>query len=111
MIKSYSLRRMTEIDFDIELEFLQPEKITQNIAEPDYLILNFTKPGLFIDKNDFTSLAGTDLSIKSGGGRKTETIFAEIPPQLSQNEIVELVEIGEAVAAATTGITITVLLA
>ena len=72
-------------------------------------MLNFTKPGLFIDKTDFTSLADTELRIESED-KITRSIQAEVPPQLSQNEIVELVEIGEVVAVATTSITVTVLL-
>ena len=101
---------MTELDFDIELEFYHPQQITQSISEPDYLTLNFTKPGLFIDKIDFTSLATTDLG-RQGDEEKTLSLKVEVPPQQSHEETVELVEMGNAVAAATTGITITVLLA
>ena len=53
----YNLTRLSESSMDISLNFKQPPKITQIASDPDKLVVNFLRSGIFMDKLDGQQLA------------------------------------------------------
>ena len=73
--------------------------MTTSINNPDELIVTIREGFLFTESIDFTSL------------KANTTLRGPIPPQLTESAMIKLEEIGSTVAAATTTITIGVIIA
>ena len=97
-IRNFTLESITSKTIGIQLNFKMPPKITNNIAEPDELKIKFIEGAIFVDRQSFSQL------------QQNMTIAYTIPPQINQDEAIELKNLGENVAGAMTTITITVLL-
>ena len=54
--------------------------LTENIGEPDKLNLNFAKPGLFVDRKDFTVLHGDSGEIRVIREELSIVETVQIPP-------------------------------
>lgn len=50
---NYNLTRLTPTALDVQIQFNEPQSITQSKVEPDVLKVDFKMSGLFIDKNDY----------------------------------------------------------
>ena len=48
----YNLTRLTEQEMDIQLNFKQPTKISQNTADPDEIFVEFKRSSMFMDSKD-----------------------------------------------------------
>ena len=75
-----------------------PEKISTTISEPDDLIIKFVESAIFVDKADFSVLS-EDL-----------TLTAKLPPQMSEDEMLELSDLSTSVKSAMASITIGILI-
>ena len=52
-IESYELLELTEYSLLIQLYFKMPDKISENIVDPDELVIKFKLGKIFIDEIDF----------------------------------------------------------
>ena len=52
-ITSFELLSVTESYMKIQITFFKPDKISENLLEPDSLEINLKLGWLFIDKKDF----------------------------------------------------------
>ena len=75
-----------------------PEKISTTISEPDDLIIKFVESAIFVDKADFSVLS------------ENLTLTAKLPPQMSDDEMLELSDLSTSVKSAMASITIGILI-
>ena len=75
-----------------------PEKISTTISEPDDLIIKFVESAIFVDKADFSVLS------------ENLTLTAKLPPQMSEDEMLELSDLSTSVKSAMASITIGILI-
>ena len=75
-----------------------PEKISTVISKPDDLIIKFVESAIFMDKADFSILS------------ENLTLTAKLPPQMSEDEMLELMDLSTSVKSAMTSITIGILI-
>ena len=94
----YNLTRLSESSMDISLNFRQPPKITQIASDPDMLIVNFLRSGMFMDKFDGEQLA-SELSIDF-----------QIQPQISLTELVQLKDLCEKFATSIKSLSIFIII-
>lgn len=84
-ISNYTLVEFTESGFYVQLDFYDYQKITTSLTEQDVLEVDFTFSSLFTDKIDFSGLAnGTVVNVR-------------LPPQITMDEWLDLVELKEKV--------------
>ena len=55
-ISDYEMLEMSDIKLIIQLYFEYPQSITENVVDPDQLVIKFKLGTIFIDEEDFTRL-------------------------------------------------------